>query len=129
MPERLGQFAKPLLPRKRRKVERMRRAVFILEGAERDIEEIYRYIAENSGEQTAEKIRTGLYETCFSLETLPDRGNVPKELRILGNTRFRELHYKPYRIFYCVDETRVVVFCVLDGRRDIQSLLPIRTSR
>jgi toxin ParE1/3/4 len=107
----------------------MRRDVLILEGAERDIEDIHSYIAESTGNGTADEIRTGLYEKCLSLEMFADRGNMPKELQLLGNSPFRELHYKPYRIFYRVDGKRAVVFCVLDGRRDIQSILPIRLLR
>ena len=107
----------------------MRRDVLILEGAERDIEDICRYIAESTGDRTADKIRSALYEKCLSLETFADRGNTPKELQVLGNSRFRELHHKPYRIVYRIDGPDVIVFCVLDGRRDIQSILPIRLLR
>jgi toxin ParE1/3/4 len=50
-------------------------------------------------------------------------------LRGLGITEYREVHHDPYRIIYRVFERRVVVYCVLDGRRDMQSLLQMRLLR
>jgi toxin ParE1/3/4 len=64
-----------------------------------------------------------------ALSELPERGNVPKELSPLGITDYREVHYKPYRIIYRVIGSEVIVHGVLDGRRDMQSLLEGRLIR
>jgi len=103
--------------------------VFLVEDAERDIEDIYRYIAEHDSIENAGRVVNALEQLCAKLAELPERGNVPKELRGLGITEYREVHHDPYRIIYRVFERRVVVYCVVDGRRDMQSLLQIRLLR
>jgi len=103
--------------------------VILSEDAERDIEEIYRYIAEYHAVENADRVLLALEETCFSLSQLPERGNVPKELRALGMTEFREAHYKPYRIIYRIIDRQVVIYCIADGRRDMQSFLQRRLLR
>ncbi len=99
------------------------------EDAEYDIEDIYRYIAEHNGLDKAGRVVTGLEKTCRSLSKFPGRGNVPKELRALAITDYREVHFKPYRIVYRTLGARVVIYCVFDGRRDMQSLLLRRLTR
>jgi toxin ParE1/3/4 len=63
------------------------------------------------------------------LDEFPERGNVPKELVEIGVREFREAHHKPYRLIYRVTEDKVIVYCVLDGWRDMQSLLRRRLLR
>lgn len=60
---------------------------------------------------------------------MPQRGNVPRELAALGVIEYREAHFKPYRIIYRIVDSDVVVYCVVDGRRDIQSFLARRNVR
>jgi toxin ParE1/3/4 len=103
--------------------------VFLVEDAERDIEDIYRYIAEHDSIENAGRVVDALEKLCAKLADFPERGNVPRELRGLGITEYREVHHDPYRIIYRVFERRVVVYCVLDGRRDMQSLLQMRLLR
>lgn len=107
----------------------MRFAVLLSATAERDLEEIYRYIAENDSVANADRVLAGIEEACSRLTRLPNRGNVPNELSLLGITEYREVHFKPYRVIYRVMKKAVVVYCVLDGRRDMQSLLQLRLLR
>ena len=104
-------------------------AVQLSEDAERDIEEIYRHIAEHDRITKADHVLSALEDTCVGLAEFPGRGNVPKELRALGSAEYREVHFKPYRIIYRVMERRVVIYCVADGRRDMQTLLQRRLLR
>src|SRR5262249_33993462 len=104
----------------------MRFAVLLSVAAERDLEDIYRYIVENDSVANADRVLAGLETACSKLASFPNSGNVPKELSLLGITEYREVHFKPYRVIYRVMKTRVVVYCVLDGRRDMQSLLQRR---
>ena len=53
--------------------------------AERDIEEIYRYIAEHDGIVNAAHVLAGIEEACSSLAGLPLRGNVPRNCRNWGS--------------------------------------------
>jgi len=103
--------------------------ILLSDEAERDIEDIYLYIAEHDGVPNADRVLTALYDTCTRLSAFPNKGNVPKELRALGIAEYREAHYKPYRIIYRVFGRRVVVYCVLDGRQDMQTLLQRRLLR
>ena len=103
--------------------------VLIAEDAERDIGDIHAYVAETDSAVKADRLVDKLEGLCAKLAELPERGNVPPELRAIGITEYREVHYKPYRVIYRVLERRVVVYCVLDGRRDMQSLLMRRLIR
>jgi toxin ParE1/3/4 len=99
------------------------------EQAERDLEDIYQYILEQDGPGRADGVLDALEEACSALTRFPERGNAPKELRALGIEEFRELHYKPYRVVYHITGGTVVIDAVLDGRRDMQSLLQRRLVR
>ncbi len=107
----------------------MKFEVLLSEQAERDIEDIYRYIAEHDDVKKADRVLAALEKSCRALADFPERGNAPKELQPLGIAEFREVHYKPYRVIYRIFGTQVVVYCVLDGRRDMQSLLQRRLTR
>ncbi|SDR18169.1 toxin ParE1/3/4 [Rhizobiales bacterium GAS113] len=107
----------------------MRYRVLLAEGAERDIEDIYRYIAHHDSVAGADRVLEALDECCVRLTDMPERGNIPKEFVTLGITDYREAHYKPYRIIYSIIRTDVVVYCVVDGRRDMPSFLERRLLR
>lgn len=107
----------------------MRFEVVVSADAERDIEEIYRYIAEHDSVAHADRVLAGIEKAYVSLTSSPTRGNYPKELVALGLKEYREVHFKPYRIIYRVTARRVVLHCVLDGRRDMQPLLQGRLLR
>ena len=111
--------------------------VLLVEDAERDIEDIHSYIALSDSPDRADRVLDALEELCDNLAErparglaeLPARGNVPKELRDLGITQYREVHHAPYRVIYQVLGDEVVIHCVLDGRRDMESLLQRRLLR
>ncbi len=107
----------------------MRRRVLLAEEAERDIEDIYRYIAHHDSVGNADRVLTALEDACQRLADMPERGNIPKELASLGIADYREAHYKPYRVIYRILGSDVVVYCVVDGRRDMQSFLERRLLR
>ena len=97
--------------------------------AEDDLFGIYSYIALNDSIERADKLYTLLRRTCYKLKTLPLRGNIPPELFDIGVTEFREIHLKPYRIIYSIEYTTVYIHCILDGRRDVQTILQERLLR
>ena len=103
--------------------------VLLSDDAGRDIEDIYRFIAEHDSIENADRVLLALEETCSALAELPERGNVPTELRAIGITEFREVHYKPYRVIYRIADRQVIVYCVVDGRRDMQAFLQRRLLR
>ncbi len=97
--------------------------------AEEDLFDIYAIVAVNDSVERADQLFAALRETCRKLQKLPLRGNIPAELKEIGVMEFRELHYKPTRIIYSLEATTVYVHCVLDGRRDIQTILQERLLR
>jgi toxin ParE1/3/4 len=107
----------------------MRFTVLLSAAAGRDLEDIYRYIAENDSSVNANRVLAGFEAACARLLSFPNSGNIPKELSPLGITEYREVHFKPYRVIYRVMSKTVMVYCVLDGRRDMQSLLQQRLLR
>jgi toxin ParE1/3/4 len=64
-----------------------------------------------------------------NLAEFPDRGSIPKELLALGIRQYRQVIEKPYRIIYETDSNKIIVHAILDGRRDMQSLLIQRILR
>jgi toxin ParE1/3/4 len=100
--------------------------VLLTRGAERDLEEIYQYIAHHDSPDRADELLDRLTAVAESLSGFPDRGIQPKELRDLGIQEFRQLSLAPYRLIYRVQDGRVIVYLIADGRRDMQSLLSRR---
>jgi len=97
--------------------------------AEDDIADIYQYVATHDSVANADRLLNKLEKSCLSLAAFPLRGNIPKELREIGGAEYREMHFKPYRIIYRTHGTNVIIYCVLDGRRDMQSILLQRLMR
>jgi toxin ParE1/3/4 len=100
--------------------------VVLTEDAERDLEDLHTYIASYDSLQNAERVLDRLVEVAESLSTHPERGSLPKELRSLGIREYRQVFFKPYRLIYRVLDTRVIVYLIADGRRDMQGLLARR---
>ena len=100
--------------------------VLITEGAEQDLEDLYDYIAEFDCAANANRVLDRLLEVAQSLEQFPERGAYPKELLELGIRDYRQTSFKPYRIIYRVLDLKVYLHLIVDGRRDMQSLLSRR---
>jgi toxin ParE1/3/4 len=96
---------------------------------EKDLIDIYRYVATHDSVKAADYLLDELETLCSSLLSSPKRGHVPPELERVAVTAYREVHFKPYRVIYEVVGKDVFVHCVLDGRRDMQSLLERRLLR
>ncbi|MGA8147487.1 MAG: type II toxin-antitoxin system RelE/ParE family toxin [Gallionellaceae bacterium] len=100
--------------------------VSLTRSAERDLEEIYDYIAENDTQGNADHVLDKLMEAAEALATFPERGSYPKELLVLGIREYRQVYFKPYRLIYRVIGKQVIIFMIADGRRDMQTLLSRR---
>jgi len=107
----------------------MKFTVYLVEDAEKDLVDLYRYVAQNDSAEKADRLLDNLEQTVFKLETMPGRGHFPPELERIGVREYREVFYKPYRIIYQVKKSEVFVHCVLDGRRDLQDILQSRVLR
>jgi toxin ParE1/3/4 len=100
--------------------------VSLTKDAERDLEEIYCYIAEHDSRASADRVLDRLVKAAEALRTSPDRGSYVDELRSLGISEFRQIFFKPYRLIYRVHAKQVIVYVVTDGRRDMGYLLTRR---
>lgn len=103
--------------------------VNLTESAEADLLEIYKYVYFTDSQDAADMLYQKLFSTCTKLQNYATRGHIPPELRELGVEDFLEIHYKPYRIIYKIFGKEVFVYCIVDGRRDMQKLLQERLIR
>ena len=60
------------------------------------------------------------------LARFPERGSFPKELVALGIKEYRQTVFKPSRVIYRVMGSQVVIYLIVDGRRDMQPVLARR---
>ena len=101
-------------------------AVLLTNDAARDLNELYDYIAVHDSPRKADYVLEQIEKTFSTLSEFPGRGVYPKELLKLGIREYREIFFKPYRIIYRVMDKNVYVLLIVDGRRDMQSLLQRR---
>ncbi len=101
-------------------------AVFLTNDAAHDLNELYDYIALHDSPRKADHVLEQIEKTFSTLSEFPARGVYPKELLKLGIREYREIFFKPYRIIYRVMDKNVYVLLIMDGRRDMQSLLQRR---
>ena len=100
--------------------------VLLTNDAARDIDELYDYIVRHDAPRKADHVLEQIEKALSKLSEFPERGAYPKDLLALGIREYREIFLKPYRIIYRVMDQNVYVLLVVDGRRDMQSLLQRR---
>jgi toxin ParE1/3/4 len=96
--------------------------------AEEDLAGIVEFIADDNIE-AAFAVFERIHERAAALHDLPDRGRIVPELRQNGIIQYRELIVAPWRIIYRLDESKIYVMAVFDGRRNLEDLLLERLSR
>ena len=101
-------------------------AVLLTNDSARDLNELYDYIAVHDSPRKAGHVLEQIEKTFSMLSEFPERGVYPKELLHLGIREYREIFFNPYRIIYRVMDNNVYVLLIVDGRRDMQSLLQRR---
>ena len=97
--------------------------VFLTQDAMNDLEAIHDYIFEHDSPDKAAYVVDKIEETFESLSLFPERGGYPQELLAFGIKEYREVFFKPYRIVYQIQNQKVFVMLIADGRRDMQTLL------
>ena len=100
--------------------------VLLTADAVTDLKDLYTYISNHDSPKKADYVLDRIEEKFISLSELPERGGYPKELLSLGIRDYREVFFKPYRIMYRIDNENVYVYLIVDGRRDMQTLLQRR---
>jgi toxin ParE1/3/4 len=107
----------------------MKRPVIISEPALLDLLDINDYYLVEVDDKTAAKIIDRLEAAVNSLADFTERGSIPKELLTLGIRQYRQVIIKPYRIIYEQLPETIIVHAILDGRRDMETLLTQRLVR
>lgn len=103
--------------------------VIVTDGAERDLNGIYRRRLTQRGPDGLDGAEAVLDELLAAIEGLaqfPERGPVPPELDALGIRTYRQLSLPPWRIIYRAGDGSVMVMLVADSRRDFRTLLEER---
>jgi toxin ParE1/3/4 len=98
-------------------------------GARKDLRAIHEYISTADSVEKADYVARGIIRATLSLQELPDRGAHPPELLRIGNKKYRQIFFKPYRILYRIRANTVHIAVIADGRRDMASLLARRLKR
>jgi plasmid stabilization system protein ParE len=98
------------------------------ESARGDLDVVIDYIALDSVEN-ALAVLDRLEQRAESLRIAAERGRVVPELSAIDVLQYRELIERPWRIIYRIEPDQVVVLALLDGRRELGSLLLERLVR
>ena len=100
--------------------------VFLTEDALRDLEDIDDYISQHDSPENADYVLNKIETAIHKLADFPNRGTYPEERSSLGIKEYREVFFKPYRIIYRVIDSKIYIYVIADGRRDMQTLLSRR---
>ncbi|MBI9107238.1 MAG: type II toxin-antitoxin system RelE/ParE family toxin [Spirochaetales bacterium] len=93
-----------------------------------DLDDIISYIATDSV-NTAIKQYERIKETSKDIGDFPKQGRIIPELQNENLTKFREIIVKPWRMMYRIEDNRILILAILDGRRNIEDILMKRQLR
>jgi toxin ParE1/3/4 len=98
------------------------------EVAVRDLEELVEYLeARQPG--TTGPVLDRLERAAAGLELNPGRGRTVPELARFEIRTYRERVVRPWRLLYRIGSSRVLIVGLLDGRRDLETVLLARLMR
>jgi toxin ParE1/3/4 len=90
--------------------------------AEKDLENIIEYIAEDSP-QNALNLLKNIRKQTSDLYTLPESGRIVPELYDQGILQYRELIIAPWRLIFRMSEQEGYVLSVIDSRKNVEDIL------
>ena len=96
--------------------------IFWTHWANFDLKDILTYISRDSP-QTAHKIMDKIDETVNNLVFFPNKGRKIPELASYNVGNYREIIISPWRLFYKVEENKIYIIGIIDGRRNIEDIL------
>ena len=86
--------------------------------ATQDLQEIWVYLAENAGSETANKFLLAVKKKCETVSKFPEMGQVRHEYLL----NLRSFPFSKYVIFYLPLENGVEVLRIVHSSRDIQQV-------
>ena len=96
--------------------------------AKNDLNEIVEYIANDSVEIALNKFYE-IRESTKQLENFPEQGRIIIELRNENILRYREIIKSPWRLMYKIEDKKIYIMAVIDGRRNVEDVLMKRQLR
>ena len=102
--------------------------VIVSQFAEDDLNEIVEYYFLLSQNYVG-KIISEFEENIMSLKKHPRSGRVVPELEKQGILQYRELIQGYYRIVYEISDDKVIVYAIIDGRRNFEDIIISKLSR
>ena len=96
--------------------------------AREDLFEIIEYIKIDSGTM-AFKILNEIESEVSRLADFPQHGRVVPELKDLNVYRYREIIVSPWRVIYRIEQQKIFIMAVIDGRRNVEDVLLNRQLR
>jgi len=90
--------------------------------AQRDLLNIIDYIAIDS-KQNARNIVKKIRENASNLNMMPEKGRIVPELDFYNIRTYREIIESPWRIIYRIEDNKVHILAVIDGRRNVEDVL------
>ncbi len=103
--------------------------IVILESAEHDLKELRNYIVKNFSLKTWQNTYDKIKEVIRNLKTFPYTGSIPEEIEKLNLSQYRQVISGMNRIIYEVRQDTLYIHIIVDGRRDLTSLLTRRLLR
>jgi plasmid stabilization system protein ParE len=103
--------------------------IIILHSAEQDLKELKSYIVKNFSHATWQTTYDQLKKAIRNLKDFPHVGSTPDELEKLNLSQYRQILSGMNRIIYEVRQDTIFIHIIVDGRRDIKSLLTRRLLR
>lgn len=101
-------------------------AVVVGREAKRDLSAAVTYLIAHDAADRAALFLAELRTAFDSLAQWPKRGAKPRELKATAGYDVRQLNVGVFRVIYVVQDEVVTVLMVVDGRRDVGSLLTER---
>ena len=102
--------------------------VFWTKTSQEDLNSIIDYIFDDNIDQ-ALNIFKKIKKNGDDLNKFPYRGRVVPELKLHNIENYREIITNPWRIIYRVEDDKVYILSVFDGRRNIEDILLERVLR
>ena len=90
--------------------------------AYKDLDDIIDYIS-NQSIDIALNVLYQIKEKAESLINFPERGRIVPELKFHNIENYREMIVTPWRIIYRIDNNKVYVIAIFDGRRNFEDII------
>jgi len=85
--------------------------------------EIISFIKYNTGKITAEKIYTKIIDKVNQVSENPEGRRIAPLLREFGITYIHQINVSPWVIFYKVEDKKMEIISIIDGRRNLEEIL------